>query len=63
MATQAETDEQTLSATQNTCSMFIWHKPAVGFLLCNQHPWEAGHLEEGISQWKEQRILLHFIVM
>lgn len=42
MATQAETDEQTLSATQNTCSMFIWHKPAVGFLLCNQHPWRQG---------------------
>lgn len=50
---QAEPDEQTPFATCSTRRMFMWHKPAVGLLLCNTYL-EAEHLKEGIFPWKEQ---------
>lgn len=63
VARQAETDEQVLFATQNNCSSFICHKPAVGFLLCNKHPWRQDTWKREYLNGKTKEFCFVFFVM
>lgn len=57
---RAEPDEQTPFATHSTRRMFIWHKPAVGLLLCNKHTWRQDTWKREYFNRKTKEFCLFF---